>query len=113
MARHGKVTFDVAWPKGIALDGEGSTTSMIDLLASDRIFLAFAGSSKAGWAIYAVNENDREKKQQVSPLFCKDFGDTRADMIKACARAYGDGNTPVVNLGGEHPAEAFYWRTVG
>lgn len=112
MALHTTCKFSVEWPKGLIILPEGSVTSIIDLCAAERIFLAFAGSSANGWAIYAVDAIDRTRKQQISPLFHKDFGDTRAAMIEACRRAYGDDAAPVVNLGSEHPEECFRWRTV-
>lgn len=106
--------FNVAWPSKLCFaHSEMAAETVVSLCCRNRIFLAFAGSSANGWAIYAVDAIDRTRKQQISPLFHKDFGDTRSDMIQACRRAYGDDAAPVVNLGSEHPEECFRWKTVG
>lgn len=109
MAHYTDAVFNIAWPNAVKFNGD--TFPIADLCKSGVAFLAYAGSSAEGWAIYLVDDNDKSKKQQVSPLFCKDFGDTRRDMMQACARAYGVENNPIVNLGQIHPEEAFHWRT--
>ena len=110
MAKYGDITFKVDWPKYIDFDGRGRE-EIKSVLAKGDAYLAYAGNAANGWCIYLVDAFERHRKQQISPLFHKDFGDTRRDMMQACARSYGSENSPVVNLGGEHPEECFRWRT--
>lgn len=110
MARVMDATFIVSWPTHVAFDGhKHGGIPVRQLLAAERAFLAYAGSKENGWAIYLIDTVYRDKLQQVSPLFCADFGDTRRAMIEACIRAYGAENNPIVNLGRDHPEEVFRW----
>lgn len=110
MAHLATPSFTIEWPDAAKV--KGTVRSVRELLASEAFFLAYAGSVSEGWAVYLV-ENETRKTQQVSPLFHRDYGDTRQHMIDAVIRAYGVENNPCMNLGREHPEEAFIWPTYG
>lgn len=47
------------------------------------------GNSAEGWAIYMHTVTMPNAVVQVSPIFSREQGDTRAMLIDACERAYG------------------------
>jgi hypothetical protein len=65
----------------------GSYSPISELVATGARVLVLRGDASEGWAVYS--EDNKGTGLQVSPLFHKDWGDTRTACIEACERAYG------------------------
>lgn len=65
----------------------GQWVAVTDLLRNRTHTIEIHGNTDEGWAVFLCDDTDA--CLQVSPLFHRDFGETRADLYRAAERAYG------------------------
>jgi len=77
------------WKECLMHDGE--YRSIEDLAKHGIIELHVVGSGREGWRLQAADAatGGWSSRITISPIFHKDCGETRSDLMEACRRAYG------------------------
>lgn len=65
----------------------GRWVAVTDLLQAGTHTLEIHGNTDEGWAVYLHDQDDT--CVELSPVFHREYGDTRADLYRAAERTYG------------------------